>query len=69
MDQKTKELIEKFEGLDFCCSGRQRIDCPKHMWDIPAYIRQRHEKKVRERIIPIKPLTEPLDNVKTIQLL
>jgi len=48
MDQQTREKIEKFKGLDFCCGKKQRMWCPKHMWDVPAIYRKAWRKYVRE---------------------
>lgn len=57
MDQQTKEKIEKFFGLDFCCPGKQRMFCPKHMWDVPTIYRRQYEKFWREKTKQAKPLT------------
>jgi len=50
MDQKTREKIEKFKGLDFCKHNKQRMYCPKCMWDVPAIYRKEHEKYIKSRL-------------------
>lgn len=57
MDQETREKLIKFEGLDFCAHGKQRMYCPKCMWDVPPIYKEKRENflKKRIRIEPIKP--------------
>lgn len=61
MNKETREKIEKFEGLDFCEHEKVRMRCSLCMWDVPAYIRQKHEKNLKEKIRQEKLLTSSLD--------
>lgn len=64
MDQKTKEKIIKFKGLDFCEHGKQRMSCPECCWDVPAYMRKRREKFLREKAKRERVLTNSLNSGK-----
>jgi hypothetical protein len=48
MDYATRKKIEKFKGLDFCCPGKQRMFCPKHMWEVPAFYRKKFKEFEKE---------------------
>jgi len=50
MDQKIREKIEKFEGLDICEHNKQRMYCPKCIWDVPAIFRKKHERFIKSQL-------------------
>jgi len=66
VDQKTKEKIEKYHGLDFCKHHRQRMFCPNCMWEVPAIFRKKHEKYLKENFPAGVPLTILSENIRLI---
>jgi len=62
MDQKTKEKIEEYQGLDFCEHGKIRMYCPFCGWDVPTYMRKRREKFLKEKAKKEKVLTNSFNS-------
>jgi hypothetical protein len=68
MDQRIKNIIERYHGWDKCDHYKIRRYCKICCWEIPAFMRKGEDAEADKQYFRAKILKEKMANTATMEL-